>query len=288
MLKKADRKQWHSKFLIAQTMRRRLTAFMVILVGSTAILGIAQRSGADNNFKHLVQLLETGTCMSCSLEDADLMHADLRAANLEKAKLQRADLGRAQLDGANLNGADLSFATLRHASLRGADLRGATLTGTDLIGADLSGAKLDENGLSSSHWKDAKGVQAVASDYASLHNAGVEEVLQGRYPEAEDYFNKALMRRPDAAITWVARGITRAEQAKRELASRDFAFAAELYEQQEQPEIAKQLRDGAEQVKQDPAQRGGNGVGSSILNSATGLFQQLLPIAVKFLSPLAF
>ena len=56
-------------------MRRRLTAFMVILVGSTAILGIAQRSGAENNFKDLVQLLETGTCMSCSLEDADLMHA---------------------------------------------------------------------------------------------------------------------------------------------------------------------------------------------------------------------
>ena len=269
-------------------MRRRLTAFMVILVGSTAILGIAQRSGADNNFKHLVQLLETGTCMSCSLEDADLMHADLRAANLEKAKLQRADLGRAQLDGANLNGADLSFATLRHASLRGADLRGATLTGTDLIGADLSGAKLDENGLSSSHWKDAKGVQAVASDYASLHNAGVEEALQGRYPEAEDYFNKALTRRPDAAITWVARGICRAEQANRNMASRDFAYAAELFEQQEQPELAQQMRDGAERVKKNSTQRGGNGMGGALLSGAAGLFQQLLPLAAKYFSPLAF
>ncbi|WP_041375259.1 pentapeptide repeat-containing protein [Prochlorococcus marinus] len=269
-------------------MRRRLTAFMVILVSSTAILGIAQRSGAENNLKHLVQLLETGTCMSCSLEDADLMHADLRGNNLEKAKLQRADLGRAQLDGANLSGADLSFATLRHASLRGADLRGATLTGTDLIGADLSGAKLDENGLSSSHWKGAKGVQAVASDYASLHNAGVEEALQGRYPEAEDYFNKALMRRPDAAITWVARGICRAEQANRNMASRDFAYAAELFEQQEQPELAQQMREGAERVKKNPTQRGGNGMGGALLSGAAGLFQQLLPLAAKYFSPLAF
>ncbi len=269
-------------------MRPRLTALMVILVSSTAILGIAQRSGAENNFKDLVQLLETGACMSCSLEDADLMHADLRAANLEKAKLQRADLGRAQLDGANLNGADLSFATLRHASLRGADLRGATLTGTDLIGADLSGANLDENGLSSSHWKDAKGVTAVASDYESLHNAGVEEALQGRYPEAEAYFNKALIRRPDAAITWVARGICRAEQANRNMASRDFAYAAELFEQQEQPELAQQMRDGAERVKKNSTQRGGNGMGGALLSGAAGLFQQLLPLAAKYFSPLTF
>ena len=269
-------------------MRRHLPAFMVILVSSAATLGIAQRSAAGSNFEDLVQLLETKTCMECRLQDADLMHADLRDANLKKAKLQRADLGRAQLDGANLSGADLSFATLRHASLRGANLSGATLTGTDLIGADLSNAQLDENALSTSHWKNAKGMQAVASDYASLHNAGVEETLQGRYPEAEEYFNKALSHRPKAAITWVARGITRAQQAKRELASRDFAYAAELYEQQEQPEIAKQLRDGAEQVKKDPAQRGGNGIGSSLLSGATGLIQQLIPLATKFLSPLAF
>ncbi|HGY5553684.1 MAG TPA: pentapeptide repeat-containing protein, partial [Prochlorococcus sp.] len=223
-------------------MRLRLTALLVILANSTGTLGIAQPIEAGSKFEDLVQLLEKKICISCKLQDADLMHADLRDANLEKAKLQRADLGRAQLDGANLSGADLSFATLRYASLRGADLRGATLTGTDLIGADLNGAKLDKNALSSSHWKDAKGVQAVASDYASLHNAGVEEALKGRYPEAEDYFNKALIKRPKAAMTWVARGISRAEQAKRELASRDFTLAAELYEQQEQPEIAKQLR----------------------------------------------
>ncbi len=269
-------------------MHRHLLAFMVILASSAGTLGIAQRSEAGSNFEDLVQLLETRTCMECRLQDADLMHADLRDANLKKAKLQRADLGRAQLDGANLSGADLSFATLRHASLRGANLSGATLTGTDLIGADLSNAQLDDNALSTSHWKNAKGVQAVANDYASLHNAGVEENLQGRHPEAEEYFNKALVHRPKAAITWVARGISRAQQAKRELASSDFAYAAELYEKQAQPEIAKQLRDGAEQVKQDPAQRGGNGIGSSLLSGATGLVKQLIPLAAKFLVPLAF
>ncbi len=265
--------------------RSRLSALLIIITGAWS-LGLP--SSAASNFSDLVKLLETGNCSGCQLHDADLMHAELQDVNLEKAKLKRADLGRAKLDGANLREADLSYATLRQASLRGADLRGAILTGTDLNGADLNGALLDDHALSSSHWKDAKGVQAVASDYASLHNAGVEENLQGRYPEAEEYFNKALVHRPKAAITWVARGISRAEQAKRELASRDFAFAANLYEQENQPEIARQLRDGAERVKQDPAQRGGNGVGSSLLSGATGLFQQLLPLAAKFLTPLAF
>ena len=269
-------------------MRLRLTALLVILANSTGTLGIAQPIEAGSKFEDLVQLLEKKICISCKLQDADLMHADLRDANLEKAKLQRADLGRAQLDGANLSGADLSFATLRYASLRGADLRGATLTGTDLIGADLNGAKLDKNALSSSHWKDAKGVQAVASDYASLHNAGVEEALKGRYPEAEGYFNKALTHRPDAAITWIARGICRAEQANREMASRDFAYAAELFEQQEQPELAQQMREGAEKVKKSPTQPSGNGVGGALLNGAAGIFQQLLPLAFKYLSPMAF
>ncbi|MFL0725365.1 MAG: pentapeptide repeat-containing protein [Prochlorococcus sp.] len=269
-------------------MRLRLTALLVILANSTGTLGIAQPIEAGSKFEDLVQLLEKKICISCKLQDADLMHADLRDANLEKAKLQRADLGRAQLDGANLSGADLSFATLRYASLRGADLRGATLTGTDLIGADLNGAKLDENALSSSHWKDAKGVQAVASDYASLHNAGVEEALKGRYPEAEGYFNKALTHRPDAAITWVARGICRAEQANRDMASRDFAYAAELFEQQEQPELAQQMREGAKRVKKEHTHASGNGLGGAVLSSATGLFQKLLPLAVKYFAPATF
>ncbi len=260
----------------------------MILTSSAGTLGIAKRLEAESNFKDLVQLLETQTCMECRLQDADLMHADLRKANLKRAHLQQADLGRAQLDGANLSGADLSFATLRHASLRGADLRGAILTGTDLMGADLSSAQLDENGLSRSHWKGAKGVEAVASNYASLHNAGVEEALNGRYPEAEDYFNKALIRRPDAAITWVARGISRAEQAKREMASRDFAYAAELFDQQEQPALAQQMRNGAEQVKKTSPHPGGNGVGSSLLNGATSIFQSLLPLALKYFSPITF
>ena len=34
-----------------------------------------------------------------------------------------------------------------------------------------------------------------------------------------------------AAISWVARGITRNEQGNRQLAARDFEYAASLYEQ---------------------------------------------------------
>ena len=77
-------------------MRRRLTALMVILVNSTGALGLAQSSVAGSKFEDLVQLLEKNSCISCKLQDADLMHADLRDANLENAKLQR-EIGRAHV-----------------------------------------------------------------------------------------------------------------------------------------------------------------------------------------------
>jgi uncharacterized protein YjbI with pentapeptide repeats len=236
----------------------------------------------------LMRLLDARSCPSCRLQDADLVHADLRDAALTKAQLQRANLSRAQLDGADLRGANLSFASLQGASLRGADLRGAQLDGTDLRQADLSGAQLDPDGLASSHWKGATGVTAEASSYAAMHNAGVEAALQGRFPEAEDAFNKALMKQPDAAITWLARGITWAEQAKRDLAAMDFNYAATLYEQQGQPEAAAQLRKGAEMVAKDPSERKGNGFGSALLGGAISMFQQLAPLAVKYFAPMAF
>jgi hypothetical protein len=72
------------------------------------------------------------------------------------------------------------------------------------------------------------------------------------------------------------------------MASRDFAYAAELFEQQEQPELAQQMREGAERVKKVQTNSGGNGLGGAILSSATGLFQKLLPLAVKYFAPAAF
>jgi uncharacterized protein YjbI with pentapeptide repeats len=236
----------------------------------------------------LMQLLEKRQCRSCRLQDADLVHADLRDAELELALLQRANLGRAQLDGANLRGANLSFSSLLGASLRGADLRGARLEGADLRRADLSGALLDADALALSHWKGAIGVSADSSSYAALHNAGVESALEGRFPEAEDAFNKALIKQPDAAITWLARGLTRVEQGNREGARQDLVYAASLYDQQGSPEVASQLRQGADQLARQSGGRSGNGMGSALLQGAAGLFQTLAPLALKFFAPTPF
>jgi tetratricopeptide (TPR) repeat protein len=245
---------------------------------------IAQsRSGDD-----LLRLLDQGSCKNCKLQDSDLVHADLRDAELVNAQLQRSNLSRSRLDGADLRQANLSFASLLGASLRGADLRGANLEGADLREADLSGAKLDPNALASSHWKGATGVSAEASSYASMHNAGVEAAQQGRLLEAEDYFNRALLKNPDAAITWLARGITRSQQAKLQPAQQDITYAAALFEQQGDTATALQLREQLKQLERKEKKQAGNGLGSGFLRTAGALFQQLAPLAMKMFAPTPF
>jgi tetratricopeptide (TPR) repeat protein len=190
----------------------------------------------------VLRLLERHGCPRCALQDADLVHADLRDANLRQAKLQRANLSGAQLDGANLSGADLSFTSLVGASLRGTDLRGALLQGADLRDAELSGALVDRQGLAQSHWQQARGLDTSQLGYAALHNAGVAEANQGRYPQAEQFFGDAIRQLPDAAISWIARGIARSELGKTTAAAQDFAYASTLYERMGDPIAASELK----------------------------------------------
>jgi uncharacterized protein YjbI with pentapeptide repeats len=233
-----------------------------------------------------MRLLEQRRCVGCQLADADLVHANLRDADLSGSNLRRANLGQAQLDGARFAGADLSFTSLQGASLRGADLRGARLEGTDLRQSDLSGALLDPGALGASHWKQARGLAPEVLSYPELHNAGVEEALAGRQPQAEQLFSEAIRREPEAAISWVARGITRSEQGQSQMAAQDFTYAASLYEQGGDATQAKALRDAA-QALQTPAGRpkGGNGIGGALLSGAAGLASSLAPLAMKFLVP---
>ena len=236
----------------------------------------------------LIRLLESKNCRSCKLQDADLVHADLRDADLRQAQLQRANLGHARLDGAQLSGANLSFTSLAGASLRGADLRGARLEGTDLRQADLSGALLDPGALSRSHWQRATGIESIQLSYGELHNAGAEAAQQGRYPEAEQFFGEAIRKEPNAAISWVARGICRSEQGKKGLAASDFNYAASLYAQRGEVEQAEQLKLAAEKVDKAPEANteGGNGAGSAAFSGILSAFQFLAPLAIKGLMPL--
>ena len=210
----------------------------------------------------LQQLLQNGSCQGCALQDADLVHAELKGAQLRGSNLRGANLGRAQLQGAdlrqsdlreavlqganlrgadlrgaNLSGADLreadlSFTNLYGASLRGADLRGSRLFGTDLRGADLSGAQLDVGALEQSHWQGARGVADGILNHADLHNSGVDAAQAGDWQEAERLFAAAILRKPSEPLSWVARGLSRGEQGKNDLAAKDLAHAGRLFAEQ--------------------------------------------------------
>lgn len=237
----------------------------------------------------VMKLLDHRQCSGCRLQDADLVWADLRDANLSGAHLQRANLSQARLDGAVLRGADLRFTSLQGASLRGADLRGAQLLGTDLRQSDLSGAQLDPGALERSHWEGALGLEPGVLSYAALHNAGVAAALGGRQPEAERLFGEALRQRPEAAITWLARGVSRADQGKPEDARQDLDYAAALYERQGDKEEAQRIQEAARQIGAAPAKKpGANGLGSAMLSGAVGLAQFLAPLAMKALVPMGF
>ena len=261
-----------------------------LLFTGSALLALllpgAVRAGNDED---LLRLLNQRNCPGCKLQDADLVHADLRDADLRGAKLQRANLGQARLDGARLEGADLRFTSLQGASLRGADLRGANLEGTDLRQSDLSGAQLDPGALARSHWQDARGVAPTVLSYPELHNAGVTAALEGRHPQAEQLFSEAIRLQPDAAISWVARGLSRTEQGKTELAAQDINYAAVLYGQAGEEAQAKQLTDvAASLMKPGKKTNQGSGMGGQLLTGAAGFASALAPLAMKFLLPLAF
>lgn len=257
--------------------------------GLAALLMAAVPMAAKaSDAEQLIRVLDSRQCQGCNLQDADLVHADLRDAHLKGAQLQRANLSGALLDGADLRGANLSFTSLAGASLRGADLRGSNLTGTDLRQADLGGALLLPGALSRSHWQQATGIAPGQQSYAELHNAGAAAAQSGRYPEAEVFFGEAIRRQPDAAVSWVARGISRSEQGKTALAAQDFEHAAELYRQLGDTVQADQLSKAGKQLiepEQQPKQ--GNNAGSALLSGAAAALQVLGPLALKAFMPMA-
>ena len=260
-----------------------------VRVGLAALLlACAPITAKAGNPEQLMRVLDSRHCQGCELQDADLVHADLRDAHLKGAQLQRANLSGAMLDGADLRGANLSFTSLAGASLKGADLRGSDLTGADLRQADLTGSLLLPGALSRSHWQEARGIDLEQQSYAELHNAGAAAAQSGRYPEAEVFFGEAIRRQPDAAISWVARGISRSEQGKITLAAQDFEHASELYRQMGDIAQADQLKAAGKHLAEPEKQpKSGNNAGSALLSGAAGALQVLGPLALKAFLPMA-
>ena len=249
----------------------------------TLLLAAPLTARADD----LIVLLEQGSCPDCRLADVDLVHADLRDADLQRAHLQQANLGQARLDGADLRGADLSFTSLRGASLRGANLTGSRLYGTDLRDADLSGALLNPQALEEAHWLGAQGVAIGSRSHAGMHNAGVRAFQAGRWSEAEQLFSDAIRSNANEPLSWVARGISRSELAKDDLAAADFRYAATIYRIQGFEVLANQLTIAADTVQkrrfESKAASEGKGMGGQLLESGMSATRILAPIAAKAL-----
>ena len=252
----------------------------------TLLLAAPLTARADD----LIILLQRGSCPDCRLSDVDLVHADMQNADLRRAQLQRANLGQARLDGADLREANLSFTSLRGASLRGADLTGSRLYGTDLREADLSGARFHPKALEEAHWQGAKGVGIGLRSHARLHNAGVMAFQSSRWSEAERLFTDAIRSNPNEPHSWVARGISRSEQAKDELAAADLTHAAATYRSLGAEAWAAQLKDAAEALHkrrlEAKAVTDEKGIGVQILEGGITALKMLVPIAAKALAPL--
>jgi hypothetical protein len=123
--------------------------------------------------------------------------------------------------------------------------------------------------------------------YADLHNAGVDAAGMGNFPEAERWFGEAIRRQPAAAISWVARGISRNELGQSQGAAADFGYAAGLYRFQGEEQEAQALDQAAQQLRTPPGKApGGNGLGSVMLGGALSALQLLAPLAAKALLPI--
>jgi len=259
--------------------RKRLN--QTLSIGLLALSSAAQAMPGD-----LMQLLETGDCPGCQLERVDLVHAQLQGSNLKNTNLRDGNLSRADLRRADLRNSNLEFTSLQGANLQGSDLRGARLFGTDLRGADLRGAMLDANQLASSHSEGAEGIPPTALDYASIHNEGVRLAKSGRHPDAEKQFSQAINKRPEAAISWLARGLTRQEQGRNQEAAADLGYAATLYKEAGAKDLAKELQSAAETLKKGKPTMKGNGLGSQAISGAWKLMQSMAPMALKLVAPM--
>ena len=245
---------------------------------SALLLTIAIPARAEN-LDHVQQLISTKQCQRCDLSRAGLVLAQLTGANLGQANLAGANLSRAVLAGADLSGAKLAGASLNGADLSGAKLVGADLSGADLRGAFLSGADLTDARLDNAALQGAIGLSPTAGNPEDFYRWAVEAGKQHNYEKAIEQFNQVLIRKPDHALAYFGRAVSRLELGDKEGAIQDTEFASILFSQQGQKENADTARSLAQTIKNPPKERKekeGGGFGQSIISVVGGLLQLLL------------
>lgn len=109
----------------------------VYMTSLLAKVDLTEISYAQTN--NLTTLMNTGICVNCDLEGADLSGQDLNHVILTGA-----DLFEADLSDADLNHAILTNAVLASANMSGADLSNVIMNGADLNKTNLNDTNCDQ------------------------------------------------------------------------------------------------------------------------------------------------
>ena len=264
---------------LKQTMTRTMLGATLgaIFIGSTAIASRA----ADP--QHLQQLLQTNSCENCDLRGAGLVYGNLQGANLQGANLQGANLSRANLRYANLQGANLESTTLFGADLSGAQLHSARLGGSDLREAMLYGADMTGADVRQALLNGAMGVPTSVVGARDHFNWGVQEADRDNFPGAIRYYSQELAIDENFAEAYLNRAVALAHLADYDGALSDSSQAQMLFQQQGDPAGAKAAETFATNLKKylkeaRREERGGNGIGISILDFVRGAGSFIIPL----------
>jgi tetratricopeptide (TPR) repeat protein len=195
------------------------------------LMSLSQTAQAANP-EHVKQLLASKQCQNCDLTGAGLVIADLSGADLSGANLAGANLSRANLTNADLRGANLSGTGLFGANLSNANLNGATLVGADLRNTYLVNAQLNGVSLTGVNLQGAIGIPSQIATYEEFYAWGVAEAQKGNQHQAIDYFNQAIVVKPDYAGAYLARGVARYQIFDRQGAFQDAQAAEKLFASQ--------------------------------------------------------
>lgn len=244
-----------------------------------ATVSISQSTLASST-DNIRRLLSTKECQNCNLTGAGLVLADLSGANLTGANLAGANLSRANLTGANLSGANLSGASFFGANLTGAKFNGAIFAGTDFRTAYLFNAEFKDVSLNNANFQGAVGIPLQAASHEQFYALGVAEAERGNQKQAIEYFSQAIAVKPDFAIAYLTRAITRYQALDREGAFLDAQMAQRLYKIQDDKNGIQTAQVFIKELQTPYNPRvttGGSGSFVDILGSLGSLILQFLP-----------
>jgi len=240
----------------------------------------------------IYRLITDKLCKKCDLSRSNLAYARLDSAVLTSSDLSYADLQHSDLSNADLRGVDLTGANLYGASLRNAILDGVQLSNANLTEADFTGASISSDTLLTADWHYSYGIDLSSMPVSTLYSLSKKYISSQEYKNAEYILSTILLKNPEDAEVLIARALNRFKLSRTDLAINDLDQATLLYEKAgDHSSIAtinsfKQRMNMAQ--SQENPQFSGNGYGTAVFSSLSGLLPTLVPLARKFIFPSLF